>query len=429
MHYQHVFSDHAIGTARGLVRDLSSVLWSNPLSVPVYATQDRGFREGAIIGTLTVDSRRQTFKIGGDFRTSSIREAFALAEPDELPELDLEFQDRRRSKEGAAFVQDHLRLGNFSANLGIRYDYYKLLINDHAFSPRVGLSYFIPKANLLLRASYDRIFQPPPLENLLFSSAAAGLGIDDVEESVPVPAGRANFFEVGFSKPLFNTARLDVSHYWRTSRNYQDDDVFFNTGFGFPITFDTSRIQGTEVRLELPRWRGLSSSASWSNMHGIASGPVTGGLFIRGGEADELRGVVQRFPITQDQRNTIAGQMRYQFHPRAWVTVDARYGSGLPVELEDEDDEEEEEEEDEHQEVPQEILDQVDFSRGRVRPNFALNFSAGVRLFEEGNRGATVQFDVRNVTDRLNVINFSGVFSGTALAPGRQYAVQLKLRF
>jgi hypothetical protein len=427
VHYQHIFSDSAVAATRGMLRDLSSVLWSNPLAMPVYAAQDRGFREAAIIGSVTIESRRQTFKFGGDFRTSNIREAFALAEPDELPELDLDFRGRRRSKEGSGFVQDHLRLGHFSANVGIRYDLYRLLVSDSAFSPRVGLSYYVPKANVLLRASYDRIFQPPPIENLLFSSAAAGLGIDDVEASIPVPAGRANFFEVGFSKPLFNTARLDVSHYWRTFRNYQDDDVFFNTGFGFPITFDTARIQGTEVRLELPRWRWLSSSASWSNMHGIASGPVTGGLFIRGGEAEELRDSVQRFPITQDQRNTVAGQMRYQVHPRLWLTVDARYGSGLPVELHEEDGEEGEAEDE--QEVAQAILDQVDFQRGRVRPNFALNFSAGARVWEQGDRSATVQFDVRNVTDRLNVINFTGVFSGTALAPSRQFSVQLKLRF
>jgi len=422
IHYQHIFSEHVVMTTRGMVRDLSSLLWSNPLSTPVYAAQDRGFRESAVISMVTIESRRQTVKFGGDFRTSNIREAFAVAEPDTLPMLDLQFQSRRRSKEGSAFVQDQIRLGNFAANLGIRWDQYKLLISDHAFSPRVGLSYYIPAGDILLRASYDRIFQPPPMENLLFSSAAAGLGISGVEDSVPVPAGRANFFEVGLSKPLFNTARIDVSHYWRTFRNYQDDDVFFNTGFGFPITFDTSRLEGTEIRLELPRWRGLSSSASWSNMIGRASSPITGGLFLRGGEAEDLRDVVQRFPITQDQRNTVASQVRYQFHPRLWATADARYGSGLPVQL-DRDSEEQ------PQEVPQAVLDRINFQRGRVRPNFSFNFSAGARVWQQGERSATLQFDVRNLTDRLNVINFSGVFSGTALAAGRQFSAQLKVRF
>jgi len=36
--------------------------------------------------------------------------------------------------------------------------------------------------------------------------------------------------------------------------------------------------------------------------------------------------------------------------------------------------------------------------------------------------------DVINATDRFNVINFSGVFSGTALAPSRIVGVKLRVR-
>ena len=203
-----------------------------------------------------------------------------------------------------------------------------------------------------------------------------------------------------------------------------DDDVFLNTGISFPITFDTARIEGTEVRFELPRWRGLSSFVSYSNMLGRASSPVTGGLFIEGGEAEQLRNVVEEFAITQDQRNTVAAQIRFEPHPRVWFSVGARYGSGLPVELEDQDARAAA-----LQPIPQAILDKVNFERGRVRPNFSLDFSAGLRAWEREFRSLTLQFDMRNATDRLNVINFSGLFSGTALAPGRQATVQMKLRF
>jgi hypothetical protein len=254
-----------------------------------------------------------------------------------------------------------------------------------------------------------------------------------------VPASRAHFFEVGLRKPLGNLVRLDVSHYWRTFRNYIDDDVFLNTGVSFPITFDTARVEGTEVRFEMPRWRGVSSFVSYSNMLGRASSPVTGGLFIEGGEAEELRDVVEHFPISQDQRNTLAAQIRVEPHRRVWFSVGARYGSGLPVELEDDNDdgdedeaqheEESDEDDGEPQPIPQEILDQVNFERGRVRPNFSLDLSFGLRAWEQDARSLTVQFDMRNATDRLNVINFSGLFSGTALAPGRQMNIQFKLRF
>jgi hypothetical protein len=40
-----------------------------------------------------------------------------------------------------------------------------------------------------------------------------------------------------------------------------------------------------------------------------------------------------------------------------------------------------------------------------------------------------VQADVRNLTDRLNVINFAGLFSGTALAAPRSGAVRVRADF
>jgi hypothetical protein len=437
-HWQHTFSSRSLASVRGMVRDLTARLWSNPPATPVYVEQDRGFREAAVLASMTVEGEHHTLKFGGDVRTNDIRETFRFAEPYELPAFDLDFHARQRSTEAAAFVQDHLRWGNFAASAGLRFDHYRLLIDETAWSPRLALSYYVPEAGLLLRASYDRIFQPPPSENLLLSSAAPGLGLDDVEGALAVPASRADFFEVGLRKPFFNRFRLDVSHYWRTFRNYIDDDVFLNTGLSFPITFDTARIQGTEVRLEMPRWGPVSAFASYSNMLGRASSPITGGLFIEGGEAEELRGVVQNFPISQDQRNTVAAHVRVEAHRRVWLMTGVRYGSGLPVELEDDDEEDGEEgeegEDDDgdeaaHQPISQAILDRVNFDRERIRPNFSLDFAAGVRLWERGERSMRLQFDVRNATDRLNVINFSGLFSGTALAPGRQITAQLKATF
>jgi Carboxypeptidase regulatory-like domain len=432
VHYQHTFSSRAVGSLRGMVRDLTSGLWSNELSTPVYVQQDRGFREGVVMGDVTFENEHHTLKFGGDLRVNSIREAFLLAEPDRLPGIDLLFRDHKRGNEAGLFVQDLLRIGNFAAHVGLRFDRYDLLIDDNAVSPRLALSYYVRRADLLLRASYDRIFQPPPTENLLLSSGAAGLNIDAVKDAIPVPASRAHFFEVGLRKPFGNVVRLDVSHYWRTFRNSIDDDVFLNTGISFPITFDTARIEGTEVRFELPRWRGLSSFVSYSNMLGRASSPVTGGLFIEGSEAEQLRDVVERFAITQDQRNTVAAQIRLEPHPRVWLSVGARYGSGLPVELEDDQPGDEgpgDAGDGALQPIPQAVLDKVNFERGRVRPNSSLDFSFGLRVWEREARSLTVQFDMRNATDRLNVINFTGLFSGTALAPGRQSTLQMKLRF
>jgi hypothetical protein len=443
LHYHRVLNPRTLGSFRFMYRDLSALLWSNPQSTPVRVEQDRGLTESVFVGDLTVEGENHTLKFGADLRLNDVREEFRYGETASFPDFEVDFQDARQSREASLFVQDSIRWGNLSANLGVRYDHYDFLINDDGISPRVGLSYWIPGVDLQLRASYDRIFQPPPLENLLLSSSADQLsGVEGIEESLAVPASRGNFFEVGFRRPFLDSFRLDVNHYWRTFRNMMDDDVFLNTGLSFPISFDSARVTGTEVRLDMPDWRWFSSSVSYSNMLGIVNSPVTGGLFIEGGEADELRDPGQRFSISQDQRNTVSALLRFEPHPRVWLSTGLQYGSGLPVELEDDDDDGnddagdggdapggDDDADDLVQPISQEILDRVDFERQRVRPNFSVDVSLGLRVWEEQERSVTVQLDLRNATDRLNVINFSGVFSGTALSPGRQFGVQTKVRF
>ncbi len=426
VHYQRVISAKTLGVVRFMHRNLTAQLWSNPQSTPVRVEQDRGFRESTLIADLTFEGEHQTLKFGGDLRVSDVREVFRLGETADYPDFDIDFRDERQSNEISLFVQDHIRLGNFAANVGLRYDHYDFLIEDDAFSPRIALSYWIPTANLQLRVAYDRIFQPPPTENLLLSSVAGDLGVDEVKESVSVPASRGNFFEVGLSELFLDTFRLDVAHYWRTFRNYMDDDVFLNTGLSFPISFDTARITGTEVRLDLPGWGWLSSSLSYSNMIGYATSPVTGGLFIEGGEADELRAPGERFSISQDQRNTLSALLRLQPDERVWFSSGLRYGSGLPVEFEDDINDASD---GERQEISPEIIERVNFERGRLRPVFSLDLSLGLQLWRDQDRSVSMQFDLRNATDHLNVINFSGVFSGTALGPGRQLTVQTKFRY
>jgi hypothetical protein len=40
-----------------------------------------------------------------------------------------------------------------------------------------------------------------------------------------------------------------------------------------------------------------------------------------------------------------------------------------------------------------------------------------------------LQADVLNLTNRLNVINFAGLFSGTALGPPRSVALRIQAAF
>jgi hypothetical protein len=151
--------------------------------------------------------------------------------------------------------------------------------------------------------------------------------------------------------------------------------------------------------------------------------PIAGGLFLEDG-ADQLLNSTDQFAITQDQRNTARARLRVQITSRLWAGAGAQYGSGLPVEL------------DEAPDTPlllqqygAAVLERVNFGRGRVRPSFSLDLSAGADLLRREHWKVRVQGDVMNVSNRLNVINFAGLFSGTALDAPRWGAVRLEMEF
>jgi hypothetical protein len=77
----------------------------------------------------------------------------------------------------------------------------------------------------------------------------------------------------------------------------------------------------------------------------------------------------------------------------------------------------------------QRIVDRLNLDRGRVRPSFSLDASAGVDLWKTDRHSLRVQGDVMNLTNRLNVINFAGLFSGTAIAAPRSFSLRLTTEF
>jgi hypothetical protein len=116
--------------------------------------------------------------------------------------------------------------------------------------------------------------------------------------------------------------------------------------------------------------------------------------------------------------------LRYQPHPRVWFAFGASYNSGLPFEIEGPGDEAFVAEQ-----YGQRILDRVNFDRGRVRPSSSLDASIGVELLRADRMKLRLQADAFNLANRLNLINFSGVFSGTALDVPRSYSVRLRAEF
>lgn len=426
--WTHEFSPRLLLSMRAAVEDLSANLRSNLLSTPIIAAQQRGFRRGYWNSTLAAQEGRHDLKIGLDGYYAPVSEAlqYQITDPsffDPGAPLNFNFLDHRLDREQAGFVQDTIRLGNLTLSAGLRFDHYSLVVNDHAFSPRLGAGWYLPKADLVLRFSYDRVFITPAMENLLLASSPEVNVVDPLVLRIPLRPSLGHYLDTGFSKGIFGKARLDASFYRRTFANYADDDVFLNTGISFPIAFQSSWIRGVDVKLAVPHWGRFSGFLSYSNMIGIAQLPVAGGLFLGDGAVGVV-GVTGAFPISQDQRNTARARLRYQVHPRLWVAMVGTYGSGLPVDLNGPIDL--------NSLISQygaPIIDRVNFNAGRVRPNFSVDASAGADLWKREKRALKLELSVENLTNRLNVINFAGLFSGTAIAAPRSGDVRLRYEF
>jgi outer membrane cobalamin receptor len=428
IHFQHTISPELVLSFSGSVRDSDATLRSNPFATPVVISQDRGYREAYARADLAGHHGHHDWKTGVDSIFSPVDEALQYAITDATqfdPGTQLNFTfpyQRKWDIEPSFYAQDQIRLGRWNVSAGVRFDHYGFVVHESAWSPRIGVSRFVSGLNLLLHASYDRVFQSPAVENLLLASSPLLDAISPSVVRLPVRPGRGNFYEGGVTKAFFGKLRLDANVFRRDFRQYSDDDVLLDTGVSFPIAFTKARIFGEEIRIEVPQWGRFSGYLSYANQSGYGQGPITGGLFLGVDAANALTDA-SKFAVTQDQRNSLHARVRFQAPRHAWLAMGAQYGSGLPADIGNA------KVSDLLVAFGQQILDRVDLARGRVRPNYSFDVAAGVEIYHKESRSATLQVQVANVADRLNVINFASLFSGTALGEPRSVSASLRLTF
>jgi len=75
------------------------------------------------------------------------------------------------------------------------------------------------------------------------------------------------------------------------------------------------------------------------------------------------------------------------------------------------------------------VVDRVDLEEGRIRSNVAIDVGAGIEVWRRGKRRIEIRGEIANLTNRLNVVNFAGLFSGTAVAPPRSVGVRARVEF
>jgi outer membrane receptor protein involved in Fe transport len=448
--YQRIISANTLATVSFFNRYATARLTGNASSTPVVASQDRSLQNTGLIASLATVKHGHNIKFGGQVTVTPVREQFSFYPTVHFDDLVDEngnvfpnpvnnfnaahpfiFDGNKTGRTLSAYVQDRFTvLKNLTFDLGVRYDNYRLLISEQAVSPRVGLAYYIPATKTTLRASYNRLFQPPPAENLLLASSAEAAAISPIAvlqgftTVLPILPDKEHAFEVGAQQLLSRFFRLNLTVYQKRIENFSDKDQFFETGVIFPIAISSGRVTGEELRLESTDIHGFRTFLSYANARAYGVTPINGGLFLGEDPSDlKVAGVI--FPNDHDQRNEAQFQLSYNHRSGVYAIFNARYDSGVPTDVEP------------GTTLAQFVADgfdprlynEIDFQRGRVKPRTILNLSVGADLFQKERTNLNVQFDVQNITNELFLYNFESVFSGTHVGFPRLFSARISLHF
>ena len=452
--YQGVLSSEAVLDVAAFARLSTFELDSSPGDTPVRAASSRSLDNYGLAPSITWATGVHEIKFGAEIKRFPIVENFSFgitdptlndpASPDYNPDLapyDLTrggspflFNARQTGTYYAGYLQDNIRLGNFTANIGLRYEDNDLPVTDSQIEPRLGAVYYIPETRTAFRLSYNRVMYTPEYEDILVSSSpeAAALAPPAIQESRALGGGdllvhseRQNAFTIGAQQAIGSKIRLDVDFWHRQSRYAGDQDQFFDTGIVFPIAFSSGDLHGWDLRLDLAPTDGFRGFLSLGHTRAVYVAPPVGGLFIDPAYLSSL--TAGPFIIDHDENLALQSGVTYDFGTTgAWVGTNVRYDSGLvsgaaPSDLVGDPDN--------SWAIPYiQVTDNTNLNPDRIKSRTIWDFSAGFDLARD-HLPFSVQLELLNAFDYKGVYNILSTFGGTHVIPPRTFAIRFHYHF
>src|SRR5262249_16406040 len=284
--YVHIFNPSTVLTVNPYYR-LDQV-WYYPSADPfsdqtTTMSSQRRLANTGIRADIAYTKGKHNAKFGVQASHTFLTEAFQFgitdpdfndpASPDFLPGLvpfdltrgghQFTFNGHTDIKQVALYAQDAITSGNFTFNLGVRFDNYAGITKDHLWQPHLRVSYHLKDTKKVLRGAYTRTMETPYNENLILSSVTGGNGLADGilgdATAQPLKPGRRHQFNVGLQQGLGRHIVVDADYFWKRTRNGYDFNVLLNTPVYFPISWNKSKLDGVSVRVNMSDYKGLSA--------------------------------------------------------------------------------------------------------------------------------------------------------------------------
>lgn len=294
---------------------------------------------------------------------------------------------------GGLFFSHTLPLSDtVTLNYGVRADTFDngIGLSTGQISPLLNLTWG-PTDNQAVRFSYNRLFQPPPLEV-------------DVSGQTEVQPQRTHAFELSYENQLARNLVGKVAYVYKDYRDQIDVGLLIPGSitpvFG-PVNFARARYQGLELSLN------TSNETGWNGFLAATLGeakPLEPGIFA---------GHFPRFN-DHDQRVQVTAGLSHSWDNGLSAGADVLYGSGYPQEA-----------------LP--LYNSIGIRpfglSGDRQDRFITNLNIQYLPENEDGVDLGVGLKVFNLFDDRSVLNFLSEFSGTRFVRGRRFLFNGQIRF
>lgn len=386
--YLHPFSSSVVFTVSPFFHFNRAAFEGGPNDVPS-ATDNRASTYAGGQMSLGYVKGRNNAKIGLYAFGQHDNQLFSVVANDGTGNV---FRQRNLSDGNMAafFVEDQFKAFNWlTFNGGVRLTHFAGELSENAADPRIGAALRIPKVAWVVRASYSRLYQPPPLTTV--SGPLLSLVAEEGAGFLPLQGERDEQYEFGITIPVRGWT-ADAAYFRTGARNYFDHDALENSNIFLPLTIDRVRVRGEEVTLRSPSIAGHGSvHLAYSHQSVEGQGSVTGGL------TDFAPPEEGFFYLDHDQRDMLSVGADVNLIRTMWISSNYNYGSGF--------------------------LDGD--GPGHLPPHHSVDLAVGKSFGENWSAKVTAT----NVGDSRYFIDLSNTFGGSHFADPRQISVQVRYRF